>query len=276
MKKIICSTLFLVLVLTSPGFSQTLRRPLAAAYAGLGAYSESHADLFSFTSNQASLAQLKQAAAGVYAERRFLLSELNSFTAVAGLPTSSGNFGWKASYYGFTGYNETQLGLAYARNLGKNIDAGVQFNYNGIQIAEGYGNAAAISFDAGILLLITERLRAGVQVSNPAGGKFGKSGEELAAQYSFGMGFEASEKFFFGAEIVKEEDRPVNVHAGLQYKFIPQLLARTGLSTSTSSLYFGVGLLLRSCRLDITTSYHPQLGLSPGLMFLAEFKKTAK
>lgn len=276
MKKIIYSTLFLVLGVNVPGLSQSLRRPLAAAYPGLGAYSAGHADVFSFTANQASLAQLKHVSAGVYAERRFLLSELNSFTAVAGLPTRSGNFGLKAGYYGFADYNETQLGLAYARSLGKNIDAGLQFNYYGIRIAEGYSNATAISFAAGVLLHITERLHAGVHVSDPAGGKFGKSEEELAAQYSFGMGYEASEKFIFSAEIIKEEDRPVNVQTGLQYKFIPQLLVRTGLSASTSSIYFGVGLTVRSFRLDITTSYHPQLGLSPGLLFLFEFRKATK
>ena len=73
--------------------SQTLRRPLAASYTGLGAYSLNHADVFSFTSNQASLAQLKNTSAAVYGERRFLLSELNNYTAAIGLPTSSGNFG---------------------------------------------------------------------------------------------------------------------------------------------------------------------------------------
>ncbi len=69
--------------------AQTLRRPVAAAYTGLGAYSLNHADVFSFTANQASLAQLKNRAAGVYGERRFLLSELNNYTAAIGLPTTS-------------------------------------------------------------------------------------------------------------------------------------------------------------------------------------------
>ena len=98
--------------------SQILRRPVAAGYTGLGAYSLNHVDVFSFTANQASLAQLKNTSAGVYGERRFLLSELNNYTAVIGLPTATGNFGIKANYSGFSDYNETQIGLAYARKLG--------------------------------------------------------------------------------------------------------------------------------------------------------------
>ncbi|HLG39638.1 MAG TPA: hypothetical protein VI461_08215 [Chitinophagaceae bacterium] len=251
---------------------QTIRRSLAAPYIGLGAYSLNHTDAFSFTSNQASLAQLKNASAGVYAERRFMLNELASYNGATVLPTRSGNFGLKAGYSGFIDYNETQLGLAYARSLGSKVDAGVQFNYNGVRIS-GYGSAAAISFEAGTVFHITEKLHTGFHVNNPVGGKFGKEQQEkLPSVYTAGFGYEASEKFYFGAELIKEENQEVNVDAGLQYQFIPLLLARAGVSSSTSSVWFGLGFSFKSLRLDVTSSYHPQLGISPGLMLLFNFK----
>ncbi|HMU45766.1 MAG TPA: hypothetical protein PKC72_05310 [Chitinophagaceae bacterium] len=253
--------------------AQVLRRPVAAAYTGLGAYSQNHVDVFSFTSNQASLTQMKNFAAGVYGERRFLLNELNNYSFAAALPTKSGNFGLKALYSGFSDYNETQLGLAYARSLGSRIDIGAQFNYYGIRIS-GYGNASAIGFELGTVLHITERIHTGVHVSNPVGGKFGKDQQEkLSSIYSIGLGYDASEKFFVSAEIEKEEDRPVNINAGFQYRFIPQLMIRAGVSSATSSVWGGVGLSWNAIRLDITTSYHPDLGITPGLMILYNFKK---
>lgn len=253
--------------------AQTLRRPLAASYSGLGAYSLQHTDVFSFTSNQASLAQLENISAAVYGERKFLLTELNSYTTVIGLPTSSGNFGLKAAYNGFSDYNETQIGLAYGRKLGKKIDVGVQFNYQGLRIA-GYGNASAISFELGTILHLTDQLHAGVHVSNPVGGKFGKDQQEkLSSVYAVGLGYDASEKFFISAEIEKEEGQPVNVNAGMQYKFIPQILVRVGMSSATSSAWVGVGLMIKSIRLDITTRYHPQLGITPGLLLLFNFNE---
>jgi hypothetical protein len=253
--------------------SQTLRRPVAAPYTGFGAYSLNHSDVFSFTSNQASLAQLKNPAAGVYGERRFLQSELNNYTAVIAVPTHSGNFGLKAGYSGFSDYNETQLGLAYARKLGNKVDIGVQFNYNGIRIA-GYGNTSAISFEAGTVFHITDKLHTGFHINNPVGGKFGKNQQEkLPSVYTAGFGYEASEKFFFSAEIMKEEDQPVNVNAGIQYKFIPQLQARAGISTATSSAWIGLGLSLKFFRVDVTTNYHPQLGITPGLLLVFSFNK---
>lgn len=245
---------------------------MAAGYTGFGAYSLNHADLFSFTANQASLAQLKNSAAGVYAERRFLLSELNNYTAALGLTTNSGNFGLKANYSGFTDYNEIQLGLAYGRKLGSKLDIGAQVNYNSIRIPNGYGNASAVSFELGTVWHISDRLHTGVHVSNPVGGKFGKDQQEkLSSVYEWGIGYDASEKFLVSAEIQKEEDRPVNVNAGLQYKFIKQLLVRAGMSSATSSAWLGLGLTIKSFRLDITTGYHPQLGITPGILMLFNF-----
>lgn len=265
--------LFVLLTQTIITGAQTLRRPVASAYTGLGAYSLIHTDVFSFNANQASLAQLKNSAAGVYGERRFLLSELNYYTAVAGVTTNSGNFGIKVNYSGFADYNETQLGLAYGRKLGNKLDIGAQFNYNSILISNGYGNASAISFELGTVLHITDKLNAGLHINNPVGGKFGKDQEEkLSSVYGVGIGYDASEKFFISMEIEKEEEQPVNVNAGFQYKLIPQLLVRAGMATATSSAWLGLGLTIKSFRLDITTSYHSRLGITPGVLLLYNFK----
>jgi hypothetical protein len=253
--------------------AQIVHETVSATYPGLGAYSLNHIDVFSFHSNQAALAQIKNFSAGVFTERRFMLKELALYNASLALPTPSGNFGLDARYFGFTDYNETQLGLAYARSLGSKVDVGVQFNYYNVQIPT-YGNASSINFEAGAIFHLTEKLNAGVHVYNPVGGKFGKDEQEkLSSVYSGGIGCEASDKFFISTEIEKEEDQPVNVNAGMQYKFLPQLLARGGVSTATSSFYLGIGIGWKSIRLDVTTSYHQQLGITPGLMLIFNFNK---
>jgi hypothetical protein len=246
---------------------------MAASYPGLGAYSSNHIDVFSFHANQAALAKINSISAGIYSENRFLLKELSLYNAAVAIPTHSGNFGFNAGYFGFADYNETQLGLAYARNLGAKVDVGVQFNYYAIRVA-GYGNAPAVNFEIGTILHLTGKLSAGVHVYNPVAGKWGVNEEEkLASVYSAGLGYEASENFFISIEIEKEEDKPVNVNAGLQYKFLPQILARAGLSAATSSMYTGIGFGWRSIRLDATASYHPQLGITPGLLLIFGLNK---
>jgi len=258
------------LLLCAPvcAFCQTVRDPVSASYVRLGAYSNDHADVFSFHGNPAALAKINTVSAGIYGEKRFLLNELGFYNAAITLPTSSGNFGLDARYYGFSDYNETQVGLAYGRKLGSKVDVGVQFNYYNVRIA-GYGNAGTINFEIGTIFHLTGNLSGGLHVYNPVAGSLGKNDEEkLASVYSLGFGYDASEKFFTSIEIEKEEDKPVNVNAGLQYKFLPQLLTRIGISTATSSLFFGVGFEFRKTRFDVTTSYHPQLGITPGLLLL--------
>ena len=246
--------------------SQNLRSLVASPYIGFGAYSNNHVDVFSFQSNQASLAQVKQASAGVYGEKRFLLNELGFYDAVVAVPTGSGNFGLNANYYGFADYNESQLGLAYGRSLGSKVDLGIQFNYYAVRIA-GYGNVSAVNFEIGTILHLTDHLNAGLRVYNPLSGKLGKDEKEkLASVYSAGFGYEPSEKFFVGLEIKKEENKPPDVNAGFQYQFLAQLLMRLGVSAATSTIFVGFGFKWRSMRLDATASYHPQLGITPGLL----------
>lgn len=258
--------------MTHSAIGQTLRRPAAALYTGAGAYSINHTDVFSFTAHQAALAQLKNPASAVYAERKFMLQELASYTAVAAVKTKSGNFGLQANYSGFSSYNETKLGLAYGRKLGNRINAGMQFNYNGIRIA-GYGTASAITVEAGTIFHLTEQLSAGIHVNNPVGGKFGNNKEEkLPAVYTIGIGYAASEHFFISTEISKEEDQPVNVNAGLQYRVLSKLMTRVGVASSASTIYAGVGISFSSFRADVTVSYHNLLGLTPGLLLLFDFK----
>ncbi len=264
-------SLFLLLPV---GFSQSLRQPISAIYVGLGAYSVQHNDAFSFTNNQAALAQIKNVTAGVYGEQRFLLSATSLYTAAVAIPGKNGNFGVNLKYAGFKNFNENQVGLAYARSLGSAVDIGVQFNYYGYRVPS-YSNANTLTVEMGAMIHLTEQLTTGIHVYNPVGGRFGKTDEKLSTAFKVGLGYDASDKFFVSAEIVKEEDFPVNVNMGVQYQFMQQFFARAGIASATSLAYAGVGIGWKNYRLDFSGSYHPQLGLSPGLMLIMNFGEDA-
>lgn len=264
---------FILVLIIATGFGQSVRRPIAASYIGLGAYSKSHIDAFSFTANQAALAQIKNTAVGVYGEKRFLISSINLFSAVVAIPTRQGNFGLQADYFGFKNYNESQIGIAYARNVGSKLDVGIKFNYYTFRIPA-YGNASAINFELGAIAHLSENLHAGIHLYNPVGGKLSKTdNEKLSSIYKFGMGYEASEKFLVSAEIIKVEDKPVNIDAGFQYNFMKQFFVRAGISTETTNSYIGAGVSWKSFRIDVTGGYHPQLGITPGLLLIMNFNK---
>lgn len=257
-------------------YAQLVRKPVITPYAGTGAYSSTHADVFSLLANTAALTQAENFTAGVYGEQRFMLKELAYYAGAFVLPTKSGNFAVTTAYRGGKDMNEYQVALAYARSLGKTVDVGVKFNYNGLTI-NGYGNAHAVGVELGTVLHLTDKLHGGLQVMNPVRSKFGENKDEkLASVYIFGAGYEASEKFFISTELIKEEKQPVIVQANLQYKLLSFLQLRGGVSTGTSSYWLGVGLGWRSIRFDVVTGYHNRLGLSPGVMMIYEHKTPVK
>ncbi|CAN5458584.1 hypothetical protein BH11BAC3_BH11BAC3_09260 [soil metagenome] len=273
-KKLITSVSLLVL-LVQLGISQSLRQPISAVYLGLGSYSTQHTDVFSFLNNQAALAQVKDVAVGVYGEKRFLLNATSMYAAALAIPSKMGNFGVSMKYAGYKNFNENQIGLAYGRSLGSKVDLGIQFNYYGYKVPS-YTSANAVDFEIGAIVHLTDQLNAGIHVYNPVGGNFSKTDEKLTSAYKIGLGYDVSEQFFISAEVVKEEDYPINLNAGIQYQFVKQFFVRAGVSSATSTGYAGVGLSWNNLRLDISGSYHPQLGLSPGLLLIMNFADKKK
>lgn len=269
-------TVFVLAILSTSVLAQSKKYPISANYIRLGAYSNTNLDAFSFTSNQAALAQIKDFEAGVFGEKRFFLTELNFYTAAVVVPTTQGNFGVEANYFGFSSYNESEIGLAYGRKLGDKVDLGVKFNYYAMRTA-GYGSAGTINFEGGIIMHLTNKLNAGLHIYNPVGGKFsGKIDEELSSQYTFGLGYEVSERFFISGEVFKEENIPVNLLAGFQYNLDKQFFVRAGLASANGNSYAGAGIKWKSLRLDVSASYHQQLGFTPGLMLIIKPKTTEK
>ncbi len=252
--------------------AQSLRYAEALPYPGIGAYSKNQSDPFSFTRNQAALVPVQHAGIGVYGERRFLLAETSSYSFAAVFHTTKGNVGMQLNYAGFKDFNENKIGLAYARSLGPKVDLGIQFNYYAYRVPA-YSNASAINFEGGAIIHFTNKLQGGIHVYNPVGGKLGKTGsEKLAAEYNIGLGYDASDDFFVSTELIKEEDKPVNCITGVQYRFAGKFFARAGIVSASTSVFAGAGLGWNNLRLDVSASYHPQLGFSPGILLIMNFK----
>jgi hypothetical protein len=98
------------------------------------------------------------------------------------------------------------------------------------------------------------------------------AGEKLASIYKLGFGYDASPNFFAGMEVIKEEDRPVNCVATVLYRFAGKFFARMGILTESTSVFGGAGWRWNNLRVDVSASYHPQLGFSPGIMIIMNAK----
>jgi hypothetical protein len=271
--KIFCCIAICSLCFIAKG--QVAVQPVAARYLNLAAYSRLHNDAFGGRANAASLASLKQGGIGVYGERRFFLDQLNLYNMAAALPTGSGTFGLSGSYFGFSQSNQTQASLSYGRKVAETVNVGASFHYHALSQAGIYGSSSAITGSLGIMMYLSDKIAAGINAFNPFRASWNKSNNEerLPTRYTFGMGYDASENFYMSVELEKEENIPLNVNLGMHYQVIPQFFVRGGIATQTSSYFAGLGLDLLHFRLDIATSFHPQLGLSPGVLIMYQFGK---
>jgi hypothetical protein len=263
-------------VMAAAGLSQTVRSPLTAPYTSIGAYSQNFCDVFSFTGNQAALAQGATLGAAVYTERKFMLAELGQYQAAIQVPLKKAGVGIALHHAGNKSFSESQIGLAYALALGEQVAIGAQCNYNLIHIAT-YGNSNAVNFELGTIWHVTKQVHMGLHLYNPIGGKFGKGGsEKLAAVYKAGIGYEATEQFFVSTEIAKEEGQRITVLVGAQYQLHAQCLLRAGITTSTADCFVGAGLKWKVFRVDIIGRYHAQLGFTPALQVIFNTPKKQK
>lgn len=264
--------LFAFFLLPAAAGAQSLRLPVSAMHLRLTGYSSQFTDAFSSTATLGALGRKQTFSAGLFTEKRFLLKELNAFSAAVVLPAGPGNFAWKGDYSGSPSYNESSAGLAYGRQLGK-VALGLQFTYFSLKTA-GYGKASTVGFDAGILWPLSSQLSVGLQASNPVGVSWSKNAvEQIPAIYTLGLGYDLSPQVFIGLEAEKAEEQPVSINTGLQYVVAEKLVARAGIRSATGLYYLGLGVRLNALRIDATVSVHPYLGTTPGLLLLYTAKK---
>lgn len=268
--------LLLVLVLHSHALAQGIHKPVSSPYIQSGAYSKNFSTVLSPAGNIAALASIPEFSAGIFGERRFSLMETSFYYSLITLPTASGNFGFSARYFGYSQYNESEIGIHYARKLTNQVDIGAGFHYYQLRIPS-YGRAGAYPVQLGAIFHISEMLHCGIQLYNPFNSKIGRRPENrLASAYSSGVGYEWSQQVFTSLSIVKEEGKKAAVQLSIQYKPLPVLTSSAGYVSTSDQFYFAIGYIWLSWRLDISTSFHPYLGLSSGLLLSYHLKNKTK
>jgi hypothetical protein len=232
--------------------------------AGTSNASVTFSDLWSVNNNQAGLSEIKSFTAGICYENRYGLKSMGSKSGAIALPTRSGVFGLSLNFFGYSQYNESKIGLAYARSFGTRFSAGVQLDYLSTHIAENYGKSSAIAGEIGLLYKITSDLKIGVHLYNPAKAKIAtNNNEHVPTVFKLGLSYEFSKKLIVAIETEKDIQYNAVFKAGVEYHPVKQLYFRTGISTNPILNSFGFGLEYSNLNLDFAATYHRVLGFTP-------------
>ncbi|HSV87688.1 MAG TPA: hypothetical protein VLH61_03520 [Bacteroidales bacterium] len=247
--------------------------PFGGRAAGMGNAAVAVYDFWALSHNQAGIARQQHAVAGVYFENRYLAKEMSFGAAAFSLPAADGVIGVNVAYFGYSLYNQSKVGLAYARSFGEHLSIGLQLNYLYTFIGEGYGSAGNIAAEMGMIYEILPDLQIGAHIFNPSRARISRyTNERIPTIFRFGAAYNFSERVLLSIETEKDLDREPVFRAGLEYGITDQIFLRAGLGTKPTTNAFGLGVHLRPIRIDLSTSFHHVLGYSPQASIRYEFK----
>ncbi len=238
--------------------------PAGARGVGMGNTGISNQDIHSIFSNIAGLAFLNGTQFAVFGEQRFAGTGISNLAVGAAHSLGSGTFGLTIQNYGITDYNEQKIGLSYARKLFEKLSIGVQFDFLNTRITD-YGSAAVFTFEFGFVAPINKELTVGGRIYSPMRVTLTDE-EDVPGLLGIGFSYHPSKKVTFNGEVEKGIDTDLSVRAGIEYHIHSVVSLRVGGAANPTLATFGLGFRINDqFNIDIATTYHQVLGLSPGI-----------
>ena len=266
--------LLLALLISTPFlmFAGHDNKPEGGRSAAMANASVALSDFWSLQNNQAGLAFYNRLSAGAYYENRFLVKEMSLKAGGFILPTKAGTFGANLTYFGYPKYNETKIGLAFAKNFGDVIAIGLQLDYLNTSIANDYGSRGVATFEIGMLSKVNDNLTLGAHVYNPVRVKISEYDDErVPTIFRIGAAYDLDKDLLVTAEVEKDLEYNPMLKVGLEYRIIQQVIVRGGISTNPGTYSFGFGLDFEKLMIDFSSSIHQTLGYSPQISLIYNF-----
>lgn len=232
--------------------------------AALGGATVTLDDSWSVFHNQAGLVGLKGFTAGAFFQNRFLIKELGDRGIFTALPVNNGTFAFSYQNFGYSAFNQSRVGLAYALKLSEKFSVGVQLNYHSLRIAEGYGTARSFSAEGGFIYKMNEHLTIAGHLENANRARLASFNDErmpsvlrLGAHYAF------SDKVKLIAQAQQVTEQKINVTGALEYDIAKSIVVRAAAGANPSLTSFGFGWKNEFLRADVAAAYHNTLGFTP-------------
>lgn len=257
--------------------AQVANDNVGARSAAMGGYSVTLSDIWSTNNNQAGLGFVTDLAGGIYYENRFLLKETSYKAGAFVLPVKTGALGLSITSFGYELYSQSKASLSYGQRFGDNFSMGVQLNYLNTSLSQDYGTKNAFTGAVGLIAKLSDELSIGVHVYNPTRSKLAEyDNERIPTIMKLGLDYRFSKKVMLGIETEKDIDFDAVVKAGLEYHATEMFYLRGGISTNPTQSSFGFGLQLKDFKLDLSTSFHQTLGMTPAISLIYKKSKSAK
>lgn len=258
------SAILLALILSLNAFASKESNTMGARSAGLANSSILLNDFWSAENNPAMLGKLKSFGAGLAYENHFLLSEFSYRSAAIAKPIKNAGIGISVGQFGYSLYQENEIGISYGQAFGEMLSMGVQLNYQSISLGENLGSKGVVSANYGIAAKVNKEIELAAMIININRAKLSDyQDERLPTIIKMGLSYRYSKKVIFLSEVEKDIDHSPIARFGIEYFTNEIIYLRVGYASNPSLSSFGFGLKFSNFQLDIASSYHNTLGFSP-------------
>jgi hypothetical protein len=270
MLKVIPNILLFLLLIPVLGSGRSNVFPTGAKATGMGNAFTSMDGIEAVFHNQAGFSSVDKFTVLLGYENRFGISELSQPYALVAIPTKTGNFGLHFSTLGPSQWLETNVSLAYAKQITPWFSAGLQFNYFNNVLPEESSTISSAGYEAGVLFSLPKNIKIGAHVANPWSLTMQTLTytEKIPWMVSAGAHMLVGRNVIVSAGAEKTENLPVNLKAGLEWEAVPDLFFRMGANSSPATFFAGMGYSFPFVRADLAMCFHQQLGYTTGITLL--------
>lgn len=269
LRKITVTFLFVLLFLSASG-SDPYCFKAGAAESGMNFSCIMKPGFWSSFHNQALLPDYSNSAIAINYMNSFGIPELGTRSAGFILHNPGATLGAYYSNFGYRDFRRHSAGLGCGMKLSEKISAGVQADFFAEKTPGEYDERKSVTFEAGILIMASDKVRIGIHLSNPLPNSLRKN--ILPVSIRAGAGIYLGGSLFAGAEAEMSTGRALTVRTGFEYEAGKSFRVRGGFSTENCSFSFGAGYVIRDVRVDIGFASHQNLGISSSVSIIFNLK----
>jgi len=227
-----------------------------------------HNTPFDILINPATASFFKGFSVGVCSEQKWGLKKMLSANVSTIWATKNGTWAIPIYINKAGSLSNTTPSLLYARKVSSTIGLAMQVGCD-IQQIEKYGTQKYIDTKLGIVAHATPQLHVGVSIHNV---QFLLQKEKLATNkplsVSYQIAYEPSKLVVLQMIAQKQQHQDVQLSAGIYYRLHRSLEISMGVNTEGNQFWGSGSFIWKNVQLGVSTTLHPQLGITPGLCLI--------
>jgi hypothetical protein len=263
-------SVFLIFLFSSASGSDPYFPHAGAAEAGMSNSCVMRSGFWSSFHNQALLPFNTSASFGFNYRNSFNISELGTRSAGFVIPAGRAGIGVIYSHFGYKDLMRYSAGLACGLKLSEKVSAGIQTDFFYEKTAGEYNERRSLTFEAGLLITPSEKIRIGFHLFNPVPNSFRKN--YLPSSIRAGAGIWLSNMLFACAEAEMSTGRTLIIKTGFEYEPAKNMTIRGGFTSENTSFSFGIGYAIKFAQLDLGFATHERLGVTSSASIIFRFR----